>query len=180
VYFNACGIKQFGVLGYIKHIAPSGLPAVMVPIIWVLEVVSLLLRALTLAVRLFGNMFAGHMALGVFSLLATGFFTAAIQGAGVALGGISVAWVLFLVAMYCLEMLVPFVWVIVCTVLDVLPGWSILVIAAAKMAFDNARQALRYNKEGMKALVGVDEKTAQLQLAFSVLMFVSFITAALW
>ena len=82
--------------------------------------------------------------------------------------------------LYCLEMLVPFVWVIVCTVLGVLPGWSILVIAAAKMAFDNARQALRYNKEGMKALVGVDEKTAQLQLAFSVLMFVSFITAALW
>lgn len=82
--------------------------------------------------------------------------------------------------LYCLEMLVPFVWVIVCTVLDVLPGWSILVIAAAKMAFDNARQALRYNKEGMKALVGVDEKTAQLQLAFSVLMFISFITAALW
>ena len=82
--------------------------------------------------------------------------------------------------LYCLEMLVPFVWVIVCTVLDVLPGWSILVIASAKMAFDNARQALRYNKEGMKALVGVDEKTAQLQLAFSVLMFVSFITAALW
>lgn len=82
--------------------------------------------------------------------------------------------------LYCLEMLVPFVWVIGCTVLDVLPGWSILVIAAAKMAFDNARQALRYNKEGMKALVGVDEKTAQLQLAFSVLMFVSFITAGLW
>ena len=118
VYFNACGIKQFGVLGYIKHIAPSGLPAVMVPIIWVLEVVSLLLRALTLAVRLFGNMFAGHMALGVFSLLATGFFTAAIQGAGVALGGISVAWVLFLVAMYCLEMLVAFVQAYVFTVLS--------------------------------------------------------------
>lgn len=84
------------------------------------------------------------------------------------------------IVLYCLEMLVPFVWVIVCTVLDVLPGWSILVIAAAKRAFDNAGQALRYNKEGMKALVGVDEKTAQLQLAFSVLMFVSFITDALW
>ena len=82
--------------------------------------------------------------------------------------------------LYCLEMVVPFVWVIGCVIMGLLPGWSILVIAAAKMAFDNARQALRYNKEGMKALVGVDEKTAQLQLAFSVLMFVSFITAALW
>lgn len=82
--------------------------------------------------------------------------------------------------LYCLEMVVPFVWVIGCVIMGLLPGWCILVIAAAKPAFDNARQALRYNREGMKALVGVDEKTAQLQLAFSVLMFVSFITAALW
>ena len=118
VYFNYWGVKAHGGLGYIKHIAPSGLPAVMVPIIWVLEFVSLLLRALTLAVRLYGNMFAGHMALGVFSLLATGFFTAAIQGAGIAVGGISVAWILFLVAMYALETLVAFVQAYVFTVLS--------------------------------------------------------------
>ena len=118
IYFNYWGVKAHGGLGYIKHIAPSGLPAVMVPIIWVLEFVSLLLRALTLAVRLYGNMFAGHMALGVFSLLATGFFTAAIQGAGAAVGGISVAWILFLVAMYALETLVAFVQAYVFTVLS--------------------------------------------------------------
>jgi len=82
--------------------------------------------------------------------------------------------------LYCLEMVVPFVWVIGCVIMGLLPGWCILVIAAGKPAFDNARQALKYNKEGMKALVGVDEKTAQLQLAFSVLMFVSFVAAALW
>ena len=82
--------------------------------------------------------------------------------------------------LYCLEMVVPFVWVIGCVIMGLLPGWCILVIAAAKPAFDNAKQVLKYNREGMMALVGVDEKTAQLQLAFSVLMFVSFITAALW
>lgn len=82
--------------------------------------------------------------------------------------------------LYCLEMVVPFVWVIGCVIMGLLPVWCILVIAAGKPAFDNARQALKYNKEGMKALVGVDEKTAQLQLAFSVLMFVSFVTAVLW
>lgn len=81
--------------------------------------------------------------------------------------------------LYCLEMVVPFVWVIGCVIMGLLPGWCISVIAAGKPAFDNARQALKYNKEGMKALVGVDEKTAQLQLAFSVLMFVSFVTAVL-
>ena len=82
--------------------------------------------------------------------------------------------------LYCLEMVVPFVWVVVCVICGLLPGWCLMVIAAAKMAFDNARQALKYNREGMKALVGVDEKTAQLQLAFSVLMFVSMVTAVLW
>lgn len=82
--------------------------------------------------------------------------------------------------LYCLEMVIPFVWVIGCVIMGLLPGWCILVIAAGKQAFDNARQSLKYNKEGMKALVGVDEKTAQLQLAFSVLMFVSFVTAVLW
>ena len=82
--------------------------------------------------------------------------------------------------LYCLEMVIPFVWVVVCVICGLLPGWCLMVIAAAKMAFDNARQALKYNREGMKALVGVDEKTAQLQLAFSVLMFVSMVTAVLW
>ena len=82
--------------------------------------------------------------------------------------------------LYCLEMVVPFVWVVVCVICGLLPGWCLMVIAAAKMAYDNARQALKYNREGMKALVGVDEKTAQLQLAFSVLMFVSMVTAVLW
>ena len=82
--------------------------------------------------------------------------------------------------LYGLEMVVPFVWVVVCVICGLLPGWCLMVIAAAKRAFDNARQALKYNREGMKALVGVDEKTAQLQLAFSVLMFVSMVTAVLW
>ena len=118
VYFNYWGVKAHGGLGYIKHIAPSGLPAVMVPIIWFFEFLSLLLRALTLAVRLYGNMFAGHMALGIFSLLATGFFTACIQGAGVALGAASAVWILFLVVMYMLECLVAFIQAYVFTVLS--------------------------------------------------------------
>jgi hypothetical protein len=43
---------------------------------------------------------------------------------------------------------------------------------------DNAKKALGYTKEGMQAMVGIDEKTAQLQLMFSLLMFVSFMAAA--
>ena len=46
------------------------------------------------------------------------------------------------------------------------------------VAFGNSKKALRYPQEGMSALVGVDEKTAQLQLGFSVMLFISFMVAA--
>ena len=58
---------------------------------------------------------------------------------------------------------------------DTVGGLSILVMP---LAFGNSKKALRYPKEGMSALVGVDEKTAQLQLGFSMLLFISFMVAA--
>ena len=94
----------------------SGLPKVMVPIIWVFEFVSLVIRVLTLAVRLYGNMFAGHMALGVFALFASSFLFAAINGAG-AIGGLSVLWLAFEIFMYALETLVAFLQAYVFTIL---------------------------------------------------------------
>lgn len=116
VYFNYWGVKAHGGWGYIKSIAPSGLPAPMVPIIWVFEFVSLVIRVLTLAVRLYGNMFAGHMALGVFALFTTSFIAAAINGAG-AIGGVSIVWMLLELFMYALETLVAFLQAYVFTIL---------------------------------------------------------------
>ena len=116
VYFNYWGVKAHGGWGYIKSIAPSGLPKVMVPIIWVFEFVSLVIRVLTLAVRLYGNMFAGHMALGVFALFASSFIMAGINGAG-AIGGLSVLWLAFEIFMYALETLVAFLQAYVFTIL---------------------------------------------------------------
>ena len=63
VYFNFYGLKTLGVFGYIKSLVPSGVPGPMVPIIWFLEFFSMVIRVLTLAVRLYGNMLAGHMVL---------------------------------------------------------------------------------------------------------------------
>ena len=67
VYFIYWGIKAQGLGGYLKSFAPSGLPVPMIPIVWFLELFSTVLRVLTLAVRLYGNMFAGHMVLGIFA-----------------------------------------------------------------------------------------------------------------
>ena len=118
VYFNYYGIKAKGGWGYIKSIAPSGLPVVMVPIIWFFEFVSLVIRLLTLAVRLYGNMFAGHMVLGVFGILTSVFILEAVQGFGALMAAPSVIWILFLIVMYALECLVAFLQAYVFTILS--------------------------------------------------------------
>lgn len=117
VYFNHWGIKAHGGWGYIKSIAPSGLPKVLVPVIWFFETVSLFLRWLTLAVRLYGNMFAGHMVLGIFALATGVFMTTGIQALDPSMG-VSVLWFLLLVIMYALETLVAFLQAYVFTMLS--------------------------------------------------------------
>ena len=118
VYFNYWGFKVKGGWGYIKSIAPSGLPTVMVPIIWFFEFISLVLRLLTLAVRLYGNMFAGHMVLGIFSLLTSIFITYAVQNVAYVVALPSIAWFVFLLAMYALECLVAYLQAYVFTTLS--------------------------------------------------------------
>lgn len=118
IYFNYYGIKTFGIGKYLKNIAPSGLPIVMVPIVWALEFLSLVLRLLTLAVRLYGNMFAGHMALGIFALATGIFLTTAIHNMDLLIGLPAVAWFALLIVFYALEALVAFLQAFVFTVLS--------------------------------------------------------------
>jgi 1,4-dihydroxy-2-naphthoate octaprenyltransferase len=54
-----------------------------------------------------------------------------------------------------------------------MPWWSLAVVLALKPALDNCRAMLKLPTEGMKALIGVDEKTAKLQLMFSLLLSIS-------
>ncbi len=61
VYFIYYGCKAHGVIGYIKSLAPQGVSFPMNVLVWVVELFSTFLRLITLAVRLFCNMFAGHV-----------------------------------------------------------------------------------------------------------------------
>ncbi len=76
--YNAVGVKQHGFFGYLKaSCIPHGTPVLMYPIIIPIEFLSnLVLRPITLAVRLFANMFAGHMILLVFILGGVALFEA--------------------------------------------------------------------------------------------------------
>lgn len=68
VLYNAVGIKKHGFAGYLKtNLFPPGVPKAMYIILTPLELLTLLVtRPFTLAVRLFANMFAGHLLLLVF------------------------------------------------------------------------------------------------------------------
>ena len=84
------------------------------------------------------------------------------------------------VVLYIAELMLPFVCVLVAAIYGAMPWWSLVVLVALKPALDNCRAMLKLPAEGMKALIGVDEKTAQLQLMFSLLLSLSlFITAML-
>ena len=68
------GFMKHGI-GFLKLFAPAGLPIYMYPIITPIEIVSYLTRPLSLSVRLFANMLAGHTMLKVFAgfVIALGF-----------------------------------------------------------------------------------------------------------
>ena len=59
------GFLQHG-LGYLKLFVPSGVPIVLLPLIVVIEIISYLSRPVSLSVRLFANMMAGHTMMKVF------------------------------------------------------------------------------------------------------------------
>ena len=70
VVYNGVGISKHGFLGYLKLICwPSGVPWPLMFLVVPLEFLSnTVVRPVTLALRLFANMFAGHLVLLVFTL----------------------------------------------------------------------------------------------------------------
>ncbi len=67
VIYHYLGIKRMGLGGYFKHMVPPGVPGWVLVILFPLELLTYFFtRPVTLALRLFGNMFAGHLLLVLF------------------------------------------------------------------------------------------------------------------
>jgi F-type H+-transporting ATPase subunit a len=87
VYFNAQGIKEQGVFGYLKHF--MGPVLWLAPLFFVIEMIGNFARILSLSLRLFMNIYGEHTATGVFAglapivvpwpLMVLGLFTALLQ-----------------------------------------------------------------------------------------------------
>jgi len=86
---------------WFKIFAPSGLPLPMYILIIPIEIISFLSRPITLAVRLFANMTAGHVMLKLFAI-----FAAFLVGKGGILAGAAIVPVLGTMGIIALEFLV--------------------------------------------------------------------------
>ena len=90
-------------LGFLKLFVPSGVPLPMLVILVPIEVISFLARPVSLSIRLFANMLAGHITLKVFAG-----FIITLAGAGGFLSALSVGPLVLGVALTAMEFLVAF------------------------------------------------------------------------
>lgn len=101
------GMKKMGVVQYIKaqvpHMdLPGPLALILVPAIWAIEIFGLFVKHFVLAIRLFANMFAGHLVLAVFLA-----FIGVVTGTAL-FYLVTPAVVLFLIPLMMLELFVAF------------------------------------------------------------------------
>jgi F-type H+-transporting ATPase subunit a len=98
ISYHVEGIRAKGLVGYVRGWVPAGVEGFMVGPILVIEVISHLVRLISLSVRLFANILAGHLLLlfmggGLVILLGLGFVGSTILG--LATGVLAVAFFLF-------------------------------------------------------------------------------------
>jgi len=96
------GFAKHG-FGFLKLFVPHGVPGYLLPLVVAIEVISFVSRPVSLSVRLFANMLAGHITLKVFS----GFVVSLSALGAVGVAG-SVLPLAMAVALSALELLVAF------------------------------------------------------------------------
>ncbi|WP_173931015.1 F0F1 ATP synthase subunit A [Chelativorans sp. Marseille-P2723] len=89
--------------GFLKLFVPEGVPGALVPLVVAIEIVSFLSRPVSLSVRLFANMLAGHITLKVFAGFVTTLSAFGLAGAAGAVLPLAMT-----IAITALEVLVAF------------------------------------------------------------------------
>jgi F-type H+-transporting ATPase subunit a len=114
--YNTAGIRRHGLVGYFKHqTMPAGVPVWLMPLMIPIEFISnILVRPVSLSLRLFANMFAGHILLLVFVL---GGEYLLLHSGSIALAGVGVLTLLMGLAIAGLELFVQLIQAYIFTVL---------------------------------------------------------------
>lgn len=116
VIYNGAGIAKHGFGGYMKNsLIPAGVPLWLTPIIIPIEFLSnFIVRPVTLALRLFANLFAGHLVVLVFVVGGAYLIT---QGQSLLYNAAGVVAFVFSFAIFALEILIGALQAYVFTVL---------------------------------------------------------------
>ena len=82
-------------------------------------------------------------------------------------------------ALYAIEVILPFLWLVGLMIARVEPWWLGTAFLARPVAVKNARTMLAYEQGGKESYAALDEKTAQLQLLFSLLLILGLVLSRL-
>jgi F-type H+-transporting ATPase subunit a len=121
LFIHLNSIFRVGVVNHFMSFAPPlemppAMKVVIVPMIWVIEFLGLVIKCFVLSVRLFANMFAGHMVLATILL-----FITAVKNTNFALEWtVTIASVLGVTALSLLELFVAFLQAFIFTFLTAL------------------------------------------------------------
>lgn len=74
--------------------------------------------------------------------------------------------------LYAFEVLFPYVWLIGLTALGIEPWWLLIALLSLPVAWGNARTMLNYRRGGLASYANLDERTAKLQMLFSLLLVI--------
>ena len=83
------------------------------------------------------------------------------------------------IKVYLFEILLPYLWLLVTVLLGDVSPWTLLTIITLPLALKNCKKMLSCKTEGIKAIAKLDEATAQLQLAFSLMLALGLTIKAL-
>jgi len=118
VYHVTAVRRKHGVVNYLKSLVPPGLPMWLIPLMFFLEFLTyFLIRPVTLALRLFGNMLAGHLMLLLFIL---GGEYLLLHGSNIFLNASGIFSLLFAIVMTFFELLIQFLQAFIFTILAAL------------------------------------------------------------
>jgi F-type H+-transporting ATPase subunit a len=110
------GVKEQGLASYVKHIVPGGVPLALWPVLFGIECFGMLAKCISLSIRLFANIIAGHIvSLAFLSLIFI--FAEASKMVGLAVSPAAVGLALFV---YTMDVLVAFLQAYIFTMLTAL------------------------------------------------------------
>ena len=85
----------------------------------------------------------------------------------------------FAIGIYVFELILPYIWLIVTAFMGLVSPRTVLTLITLPIALGNCKKMLSYRTGGIPAIANLDEATAKLQLAFSLVLAISLITDAL-